>query len=144
MTSKELQNQVTDGEALRYHAPLRQGGQVGLTDERLLVDDDDLIAFPLPQISEVSIESFDWFLGVLSIVLVAFGIVSVPSNLYGGLSFALVGIGSLYWTYRNRGEVLVRLGDRPKPIRFHPKNTERFQEALSAALDTYGSNERTE
>lgn len=138
MTATDLQRAVPEGEALRYHAPLRAGGRVGLTDERLLVDDDgEVDSIPLLTIEEVTVESFDWFLGVLSALLVGFGLYSLPRSAVGGFAFALFGLASLYRTYGKRNEVSVRVRNRPKPVRFYSAEREDFQRAIAGALDAH-------
>lgn len=135
MTFDRLQSAVPAGEALRYHADLRTDGAVGLTDDRLLVVDGETISVELDAIEEVTVETLDWFLVVLSVLLVGFGVYSTRLHLLGGVAFALFGLASCYWTYRNRNEALVRVRGRATPIKLYPAEIESFQAALERALD---------
>lgn len=135
MTLDRLQSAVPAGEALRYHGDLRTGGTVGLTDERLLVADEAEVSVELDTIEEVTVETLDWFLVVLSVLLVGFGVYATREHLLGGVAFALFGLASCYWTYRNRNEVLVRVRGRATPLRLYPAETEPFRTALERALD---------
>lgn len=133
-----LETELRPGEALRYHTPLRHGGRVGLTDERLLVRTaDSATSVSFGDIDEVTIEEFDWFLGVLSLLLVGFGLLSVPRNLLFAVIFTALGVGSLYWTYRKRGRVRLHTHGRPKPLSFSLDATEEFHARLGQALDNY-------
>ncbi|NIS37148.1 MAG: hypothetical protein GWN07_39945, partial [Actinobacteria bacterium] len=66
----------------------------------------------LETIDEVTIQSFDYFLGLLSAVLVGFGLLSIERNLLGAAFFVAFGLASLYWTYRKRGQVQLHLRER--------------------------------
>ncbi len=139
MTSvAELEAAIEPGEALRYQTPIRHGGRVGLTDERVLVvRQDETTSVHLGTINEVTIQSFDWFVGLLSAVLVGFGVLSFDRSVIGGVLFLLFGVASLYWTYRKRGQVQLHLHERRKAITFSLDATEEFREALGTALDGY-------
>lgn len=137
--SENLRRAVPAGEALRYQAPLRTGGHLGLTDDRLLLanegDADDTESIALDAVAEITVESFDWFLGVLSVALVGFGVVSLPRNVVLGAIFALLGVASLYRTYRRRGEVAAHVNGRAKPRRFYPADVAGFQAAVAPLLE---------
>lgn len=134
--TETLRRAVPDDEVLRYGAPLRTGGRLGLTDDRLiLAEDDEADSIPLDAVSEVTVEPFDWFLAVLSVALVGFGVASLPRSAALGAVFALLGLASLYRTYRRRGEVTVHVRDRAKPRRLYPADVEGFRAALSPLLD---------
>ena len=134
MSFERLQAAVPEGEALRYHAPLRNGGTVGLTDKRLLVVDAAATSVELDSITEVSVQSFDWFLGILSVALFGFGLYSTRMHVLGGTAFAAAGLVSLYLTYRKRNEVFVQVTGRPKPLKLYLAEAEAFQEAFGRTM----------
>jgi hypothetical protein len=139
MGSDRLQAAVPDGEALRYTATTRDDGAVGLTDDRLLLfdGDDTVTSVEYDTIDEVTAEDLDWFLAVLSVGLVGFGLFSFDRSALLAAGFALAGIGSLYLVYRNRGEVNVGVHDRAKPLSFHLDEPETFLSRLESRLDDY-------
>lgn len=121
-------------ETVRERLPLRTGGAVVVTDDRLLVESDELTRVDLDDVAEVTVEDFDWFLGVLSALLVGYGLYSVPRNAALGLAFAAFGGASLYWAYRKRGKARVRVVGRPKPISVFPADAAAFYDALEPVL----------
>ena len=126
------------GEALRYQAPIRSGGRVGVTDDRVLVvRSAETTSVRLEAVAEVTVQDFDWFLGLLGAVVVGFGVLSLGRSLLGGLAFVAFGLLSLYWTYRKRGQVQLHLHDRRKAVTFSVDDTETFRERLGTALDRY-------
>jgi hypothetical protein len=135
MTLDLLEAALDEGEALRHHSLLRTGGTAGLTDDRLLVLDEERVSAELDAIEEVTVQTLDRFLVVLSVLLVGFGLYSTRMHVLGGVAFALVGLASCYWTYRNRNEVLVRVRGRANPLKLYPVETEPFRAALERALD---------
>jgi len=136
MTGYErLAGEVPAGEALRYHGALRHGGRVGLTDERLLVvRDGETTSVRHESVVEVTVDDFDWFVGLLSVAIVGFGILSLDRNVVLGLGFAVAGVVFLYRTYRRRGSVTVRVQNRPKPLEFHPEELAEFRVAADRLL----------
>lgn len=138
VAAADLERHVEAGEALRYHAPLRRGGHVGVTDDRVLVvRGEETTSVELAAVAEVTVQSFDWFLGLLSGGLVGFGLLSTGRSAIGGLLFAAFGLASLFWTYRKRGKVQLHLHNRRKAVTFYPEPPEAFREALGEALDRY-------
>lgn len=140
MTIARLEAAVPDGEALRYTATSRRGeGAVGLTDERLLLstEGEEVVSASLTAVDEVTVQSFDWFLGVLSAGLVAFGIASLSRSLPAGVVFLLAGAASLWLTYRKRGRVTIRVDGRAKPLTVHLEDTDAFQDAFRGRVDAY-------
>jgi hypothetical protein len=126
-----LTEAVGDDETISQRLSLRTGGSVALTDDHLLVAADDKITtIALDDVSEVTIEAFDWFLSVLSILLVGYGLYSIPRSALLGGGFATFGAMSLYWTYRKRGKARIKVAGRPKPISVFPADTEAFAAAL--------------
>lgn len=137
-TVAELEAHVESGEALRFHTPLRRGGRVGVTDDRVLVvRSGETTSVELGTIAEITVQSFDWFLGILSTVLVGFGVLSLERNVVGGLLFAAFGIASFYWTYRKRGQVQLHLHNRRKAVTFSLDATDEFRDAMDTALKPY-------
>lgn len=134
MADDRLEAAVPDGEALRFRAALRRDGQVGLTDQRLLVDSNAVVSIKLVNIESVEFERFDWFLGMLSVALVGFGLLSLSRSIIGGVGFAAFGAASLYWTYRKRGKVIVKTHNRPKPFIFYLDNMNSFEDAMNRKL----------
>lgn len=138
MAVSDLEAELRSREALRYHTPLRHGGIVGLTDERLLVrtaDEGTSVSFE--DIGEVTIQEFDWFLAVLSVLLVGFGLLSFSRDVLFALVFTGLGVASLYWTYRKRGRVRLQVDGRAKPVAFSLDATDEFHDRLGRALDDY-------
>lgn len=139
MAGDRLQDAVPDGEALRYTATPRSRDDVGLTDDRLLLTDPDgsVTSVGYDAIEEVTAEDYDWFLAVLSVGLVGFGVLSVDRNVLFAVAFALAGLGSLALVYRNRGKVQVDVRDRAKPLTFHLDEPEAFLAELEPLLADY-------
>lgn len=137
-TAADLEAHVESGEALRFQARLRRGGRVGVTDDRVLVvRDGGTTSIQLGTIAEVTVQSFDWYLAVLSAFLVGFGVLSADQHVLGALVFVAVGVASLYWTYRKRGKVQLHLHNRRKAVTFSMDATEAFRDAMQTALEPY-------
>lgn len=134
-----LRDGVPDGEALRHQWPVRRGeGRVGLTDERLLVVvGTERESVPYENVSEVTVQTFDWFLALLSVGLVAIGWLQAQSNLPLGAFFALAGLVSLFVTYRKRGKISVTLHTHPKPVVFYLEDTDPFEQAMDEGMRAY-------
>lgn len=130
---------VTDalepGETVRERLALRTGGSVTVTDDRLLVAaGDELTRVELDEVAEVTVEEFDYFLGVLSVALVGYGIYSASRSPALGLAFAAFGAASCYWTYRKRGKARIKVAGRSRPISVFPADTGTFVDALEPVL----------
>ncbi|WP_058365859.1 hypothetical protein [Haloparvum sedimenti] len=126
----------------RYRGRERGGGALAVTDERLLIGDaeggdgeEGPVAVSLARVEEVTHQRVDWYLVLLGLAIVAFGLVSVPRNPAAGALFALAGLGSLLVTWRRRDRVRVRVRGRPKPLTLYPAEPGRFLSAVGAALD---------
>lgn len=131
----DVADALAEGETVRDRLRLRTGGTVAVTDERLLVAaGEEVTPVALDDVAEVTVEEFDWFLGVLSALLVGYGLYSVPRSLPLGLGFAAFGAASLYWTYRKRGKARIKVAGRPKPISVFPADTGAFHDALEPVV----------
>ncbi|WP_158059134.1 hypothetical protein [Halorussus halophilus] len=131
----DLTDALVEGERERERLSLRTGGTLVLTDERLLVDaDDEVTAVEIADVAEVTVEDYDWFLLVLSVSLVGYGLYSTQRDVAIGLAFAGFGAASLLWTYRKRGKVRVKVEGRAKPLSMLPEDTDAFSAAMEAAL----------
>ena len=138
MSGSRLDAAVPEGEALRYTETTRSGEPLGLTDKRLLVQVDGTVtSVEYDTIDEVTAQEVDWFVGVLSVGLVAFGLLSVGRNLLFAAGFIIAGIGSLYLVYRKRGKVSVTAHGRPKPLTFRLDDAETFLSRLESRMDEY-------
>lgn len=135
MTYDELQTAVPEGEALRFTNTLRTDEHIGLTDARMLIVTDEVTSIEYDRIEEVTFQSIDWFLVVSSVLLVGFGVYATQMNVLGGLVFVLFGLASLYRTYGKRGEMLVQVRGRAKPLRLYPDDLPEFQRAVEKAIE---------
>lgn len=137
-TVADLEAHVEPGEALRFQTPLRRGGRVGITDDRVIVvRPDRTTSVQLGTIAELTVQSFDWFLAVLSVALVVFGVLSFDQSVVGGLLFIAFGLASLYWTYRKRGKVQLHLHNRRKAVTFSLDATDEFRDVMDTALEPH-------
>lgn len=119
--------------ATRFETGTRFGGWVGLTDEALLLArDDECVRVALDDVAQVTVEEYDYFLAVLSAILVGFGLWYARQH-PTALLFSLAGLASGYRVYRHRGEVTVHVRDRPRPIRFHPRDLDGFLTAVESS-----------
>jgi hypothetical protein len=137
MREDPLQAAVPGGEALRYSGALRHGGRVGLTDERLLVVREETTSVEFSAVEAVEMEDFDWFVGLLSVLLLGLGLWGLTRNPPLGLLFAAAGVASVYVSYRKRSKATVLVHDRPKPLTLYPTAAGEFYDALGRALATY-------
>ncbi|MFC3959584.1 hypothetical protein [Halovivax cerinus] len=127
---------LTADERLRYRGDLRLGDEVAVTDDRLLVlRPDDRLSIGYDRIEEVSHEGFDWFLGLLSAALVAFGLYGLTRNPALGAFFVLAGLWSAHRSYRHRDRVRIHVRDEAKPVTVHPTAVEDCFAALESAID---------
>lgn len=142
-----ISDALPDGESVRERLSLRTGGSVVLSDDFLLVvtdadsGDPNLTRVALDDVAEVTVEEFDTFLAVLSILLVGYGLYSVPNGALLGTAFAGFGAASLYWTYRKRGKTRIKVEGRAKPISLFPADTDAFTSALRPLLEAEAGDE---
>lgn len=131
----DVSDSLRESEQVEERLSLRTGGSLALTDERLLVDaDDEVTTVELADVVEVTVERYDWFLLVLSVSLVGYGLYSTQRSLPIGLAFTGFGAASLFWTYRKRGKVRVKVEGRAKPLSMFPEDTDAFSDAMEVAL----------
>lgn len=123
-----------DGERFEFTTDLRRGGWVGVTSSSLVVADGEQYRVAADDIQEVTFEDVDWFVGILGLVVVGYGVYSLQFDVLFGLAFAAVGLGSLYLTYRKRNRVRIRVVGRPKPLTVYPEAMEPFRQALDPIL----------
>lgn len=110
-------------------------GWAGFTADALFVErGGERIRVDFDNITQLSYRDTDYFIVVLSVVLVGFGLWFVPESPFS-LLFSVAGLASLYRLYRHRGEVVVRVTDRPKPLTFHPEDGGAFYDALGEEMD---------
>lgn len=121
---------------LTRQAPLRlDDGWAGFDDEALYLErDDERTRVAFEHVSELSYRDTDYFVVVLSVVLVGFGLWFVPRT-PASLLFSAVGVASLVRLSRRRGELVVRASGRAKPLAFHPEDAGAFYDALGEAMD---------
>lgn len=115
---------------------LRRGGSLTLTPDGIYVDrpDEDTIRVDHGNVIEIQYESVDWFVAILSVVLVGFGLYSTPRDVLLGLAFAAAGAVSLYLTYRKRDKLSFKVSGRAKPLLVYPENAERVYRTLGALV----------
>lgn len=130
----ELQTLVTDGGTVRESHALRRGGTLEVTDDDLVITrDDESVRIKIDRIVEVSHAPFDYFLSILSLALVGFGILSFERNVPAALLFIAAGIASMYRTYNRRGQLKFRVKGRAKPLIVYPVHAE----AVYSGLEPY-------
>jgi len=120
-----------------YDGALRRGGRITVTTERVLVDrpEEESVAVPLSGVVGVTLQDVDWFLAVMSLGLVGFGLASVGRNpLLAGL-FVLTGLLSTALTYRKRGALRISVSGETRPLRLFPADPETCYDALESVLD---------
>lgn len=124
------------GERLHYRGDLRFGGEVAVTDGRLLVKrTDELVSVPYANVSEVATERIDWFLVLMSLALVGFGVYSLSDNAVVGAGAVAFGGWSVYRTYRHRDRVRVHTHSRPKPVELFPADVDALHGELEPAIE---------
>ncbi|MBX0294713.1 hypothetical protein [Haloarcula nitratireducens] len=120
-----------------YDGALRGGGRVTVTSERVLVDrpDEESVVVPLSGVVDVTLQDVDWFLLVMSLGLVGFGLASLGRNLPLAAFFAVAGVLSTALTYRKRGALRIGVSGETRPLKLFPVDSQACYDALAAALD---------
>jgi len=132
-----LTAELESDETLRYETSLRDGGRVGVTDRRLLVLRDEGISVPFPAISEVTFQVFDWFLGVVSVLLAGIGVIYAATDPVVGFIFVVAGTVSLVITYRKRYRAQIRITGRRETVSLRLEDLDAFRDALETSLDEF-------
>lgn len=116
---------------------LRREDSITLTEDGVYVDraDGETVFAALDDVVEIQHESVDWFIAILSVCLLGFGLYSTTEHVLGGLGFAAAGVASLYLVYRKRGAISFKVTNRPKPLTVYPEHPERVYRALGALMD---------
>lgn len=136
----ELHDELRAGEALRFETETRDG-RLGLTDDRILVVGEEAFGVPFENVQEVTVQPLDWYLVVLSVVLLGIAAVVFPGNPPLGAGFALVAVANGYWTYRKRNRVRVLTHSRPRPLTLYVDDPSTLYDALDRALSDYRERE---
>lgn len=119
----------------RYTGTLRTGGTVVLGADRLVVDrGDEPVVVDLDDVVEVSLQDIDWFLAVMSVALIGFGLLSLDRSVLLGGAFAVAGAVSLALTYRKRYTLRVQVTGRTDPLRCFPADPRALLAELEQAL----------
>lgn len=136
---------LDDGERLQYRGTLRRGGEIAVSDRRVLVaSDEEVTSVPFTNISEVTHEAFDWFIAIISVTLILFGLYSLDQHILVAAAFVAVGLWSLVRTYRQRHLVRIHTHSQPKPIDVYPESVDGLYDELEPAMDAFKDEEATE
>lgn len=129
--------ELEQGERLHHRGALRHGGDVAVTEDRVLVRSaGELVSVPYENVSEVSHEQFDWFIGLVSAALVVFGVYGLTQNPLVGAFFVMAGLWSLQRSYRHRDLVRIHAHNQPKPVELYPEDVDELYAALEPAIET--------
>lgn len=132
------------GEVTLTRMALREGGWIGYTDDAVFVDEEDgrRIKVDHANITQIALETIEWDLAILSLILVAVGTyVAATRNVLVGVAFGAVGCWSCYRTYSKRYELHVHVEGRHKPLSVHPVEPTECHETLA---DVVGLAQRDE
>lgn len=140
---EDLRSELHAGEALRFRTETREG-VLGLTDARVLVVGEEAVSVPFENVREVTVQSLDWYLVVLSVVLVGIAAALFPDDPPLAVGFALFAVGNVWWTYRKRNRVRLKTHSRPSPVTFHVDDPDSLYDALDRALSDYRAREGRE
>lgn len=109
-------------------------GWVGFDEQALYIEEDgERTKVKFENVSEIAFRDTDWFMVVISLTLIGFGLWFVRQS-PASLLFSLAGIGSLYILYRQRNELVVRASGRAKPLTVHPEEPGAFYDALGETM----------
>ena len=116
---------------------LRPGGWIGYAEECLYVHRDDRkIRVRNNDVARITLRTVEWDHLVMSLLLVAVGgYVGATRNPLVGVGFALVGVWSLYRSYRDRYKLLIHVRGRTKPLTLYPEYPTDCHETLADRLD---------
>ncbi|MFB6298575.1 MAG: hypothetical protein ABEH56_08660 [Salinirussus sp.] len=125
------------GEVTLTRTPLRFGGWIGYDDEAIYVDrdDDEKLKIRHPNVIGIVLNGYQWDLIVMSALLVGVGaFVAATRNPPVGVVFGAVGVASVYWTYRKRYELVIRV-ENAKPVSVYPTEPVECHERLAALIE---------
>ncbi|WP_135304492.1 hypothetical protein [Haloarcula amylovorans] len=119
-----------------YEGVLRSGGRITIRDDRVLVDrpDEESVAVPLSGVVDVTLQDVDWFLVVMSLGLVGFGLASVGRSLPLAAFFVAAGLLSTALTYRKRGALRISVSGETQPLKLFPADPQACYDALESML----------
>lgn len=112
---------------------LRSGGWIGYNDDAVFVQREagKDIKIRRGDIARVSLNTVEWDLAIMSLLLVGVGLyVGASRNVLVGLGFVAVGCWSLYRTYDKRYGLVIRVQDEPSPVAVHPVQPKECYETL--------------
>jgi hypothetical protein len=92
------------------------------------------VVVDLDDVVEVSLQDIDWFLAVMSVALIGFGLLSLDRSVLLGGAFAVAGAVSLALTYRKRYTLRVQVTGRTDPLRCFPADPQALLAELEQAL----------
>lgn len=115
---------AASGEVAISRMELRGGGWIGYSEDAVfVVEGDDRVKIPNDAIEEIAIRTLEFDVAVMSLLLLAVGgWVVLNRNPYVGVGFAAVGLYSLYRTYNQRNELVIRVENKPKPVAVYPEH----------------------
>jgi hypothetical protein len=121
------------GEASITRMQLRMDGWIGYNDEAVYIDrnDGEKIKIRHEGIMRVALRNVEWDLAVMSLLLVGVGaFIGATRNPIAGIGFGVVGVVSLYWTYRKRYKLVIHVENKRKPISVYPTHPSECHETL--------------
>ena len=135
MTEQDIHDALADDEEFAATFTLRNGGEVGLTPRGVFVaQNGEITNVDAEAITEIVRETYDWFLIVMSFVLVGFGAMTLERNVLAGIGFAAFGVGNFYLTYRKRNPIRIHVRGRRRPITVRAEDPERAYAAMESLL----------
>lgn len=126
---------MSDGPGDRL--PLRRGGwlRVAEGDVHIRRDEGQDLTVTGEDIRKIKLQVFDYTLGVISAATVAFGAYfAVREQFLVGVGIGLVGVWSLYRSYRERYTLVIWVDGRPKPVAVYPENPEQCHAAVARVV----------
>jgi hypothetical protein len=121
---------------------LRTGGWIGYSDDAVFIDrgDDERIKIAHDNVTQISLNTFEWDLGIMSLLLIGVGTyVAVTRNPAVGIAFGAIGAWSAYRTYGKRYELRIRVDGEAKPVSLYPHQP---GDCLDRLIDVCGLEER--
>lgn len=111
---------------------LRGGGWIGYSDEAVFVEDgEDRVKVTQEHVEQLALRTLEFDVAIMSLLLIGVGAwVVLNRNPLVGLGFAVLGVYSLYHTYRQRHELVIEVKNEPKPLSVHPVHPSECHEAL--------------